>query len=298
MSSYSLALSLLVLSVLIPAVTLAVARAFGVPMNRLSGVMLGFWLPSLTSTIAALYYTDHLVLMVNITLYAIIIVPRLLMPVPKLPPVENDAYYSDDITGPVERGGPIEIVDQPIACVPVLTGQGGGRVPFTRSGRSGNVGWYFALANYYVWRVDLNITANNDGVIGTAVATGRFSGWNEFSFTARNANAEATGSIKCLKGDSNTCRAVANGGQFPNTDVDYSAAVIVRSMATGATANFEVEVATAIAGQVAISAINLGGQVKGVKVGTTINLPVTANDKAKIVRSYSYQCNAVQMPDG
>ncbi len=45
MSSYSLALSLLVLSVLIPAVTLAVARAFGVPMNRLSGVMLGFWLP-------------------------------------------------------------------------------------------------------------------------------------------------------------------------------------------------------------------------------------------------------------
>jgi phage tail sheath gpL-like len=175
-----------------------------------------------------------------------------------------------------------------------LVNQGGGDVPFTRSGSSGDFGWLFLVANNYSWTITLDITATDSNVTGTASAKGRFSPWYSFSFTDREASSKATGNVRCerIKGE---CQADASGGQDQDTDVDYTSAVIVNGSESGSKASLDVEVAAAIAGQVAISSITVGVEASGVKVGATINLPTSANDSKKLSRSYAYRCSEIEI---
>lgn len=282
-------------SFLLPALALVAGRAAGVSALRLAGVMIGFWFLSVASSILAIIGISQAateavllrnLLITNGIVYAILIILKLLF-----------FRAGQAAERPGDQTGQDVADSRATTCVPKLVNEGGGIVPFTRSGSTGGVGWIFFVANSYSWTISLNITATDSSATGTASATGRFSPWYSLTFTNRNASSSVTGNVKCER-IQDDCVADASGGQDQDTDVDYTSAVIINGSESDSKASLDVEVAAAVAGQVAISSITVGGQVGGqnaqVTVGVTINLPTTANDSKKVSRSYAYRCSEVE----
>lgn len=292
MTILTAALICFVASLIIPSAGFALARMLGVPSRELSWVMLGFWLPALGAAVLAgvtlLGEPDPaalILLLAETALVVVLVGPKVFL---RLGGAAGDAAAGQEPRGGTKQG------EGDVNCTVQLVNQAGGSVPWSRSGRSGNFGWYFWVANYYEWTLSLNATATQSSATGTASATGRFSAWHSVTFTSRNASSSATGNVWC--DPANDCAADAQGGQDQDTDVDYSSAVLIKGSSSGRSAALEVELAAAVAGQVAIAQVTVGVQGQNVQVGTAISVPNTATDSKKIARTYSYRCSEAPTP--
>jgi hypothetical protein len=306
----SVALWTFAASFVLPALAFVAGRAMGISTESLAGVMVGFWFPSLASSILAVIgvaegaagATRQLqsLLIANVVVYAILIIPKILLgrarqtTTREAPPNEPGRGREPSTREAVPAPGPDTVEARVTVCVPTRVNEGGGDVPSEKSGKSGTIGWDFLVANHYTWTLKLNITSDTPtSFSGFASATGEVSPWYSFIKKNRSAISETKGNIKCthIKG---SCAADANGGQDESTDADYSSAVVINGSRDGSWASLDIDLAAAVAGQVAISSIDAGGQIGGtganVKLGASINMPGTAKDKKRVSRSYAYRC--------
>lgn len=286
MTATTAAFVLFIASLLIPSTGFALGRVFGVPSARLSWVMLGFWLPAVGAGVLAGVSLLRepttgagTLLLAEAALAGLLVVPKVLI---RLRTQVGNILVDHETT----RSGR---ENEREGCAVQLVNQGGGSVPWSRSGKSGYIGWLFGVANYCQWTLTLDVSVAPSSVTGYAAATGSFVAWHSLTFTHRTAASSATGNAWC--DPASGCAADAQGGQDQDTDVDYSSAVLIKGSSNGQSAALEVELAAAVAGQVAISQITVGIQGQNVKVGTAISVPATANDSKLIARTYSYRCS-------
>ncbi len=273
-------------SLLLPVTAFLAGTIAGMSAIRLARVMVGFWVPSLFATVAALATveatpTARRLLIANGSLYAALVLPKLIFGRRRAAPEQSDSSRT-----------PSDVRTRATRCSPVIINQGSGGIvlPFHERQTSGSLGWYFCMANYYEANIDLNITATPDSATGTASARGSFSAWYSVNYIIRNATASATGHIVC-ESVADHCDADAAGAQDHVTHVDYTAAVVVTGGSSGAKASLHVDVAAAVAGQIAISNISVGVKGGGGSgAGVAFNIPNYAIANQKASRSYTYRC--------
>lgn len=284
---------------LLPILEFLLGRLFRIPAKKLGFVMITFWILLFLTTIFAFLQNQNemsqKIIKINIALAVILIAPRAIMfklGKKKLLKKQKTVVLPNKETARItDKNNTI-----PVSCVSKLVAESGGVVPWSTSGETDNRLWIFYAGNYYKWDLSIDIAANDSGVMCTAVSKGLFGPWYSW-WGPHNATAQATGSIICKVG-SDKCLAEAMGGENERSDDDFSAAVLIKGSAQGASAALEVTAAVSVAGQVMIEKIKLGAEAgikkggisAGVEASVDINMPKTAQQKNKLVHVYSYEC--------
>lgn len=271
---------LLSLAILLPLVGLVYGSACGLPIEQLGGVMIGYWVLALLSLVAAgiasVTGAAKSGMLLPVTT-ASILVPLALKTASHL--------IAHEVTKPPESAS--STTTEPLSgkCRPQLASGNVGNVAEWKTGQAGKWGWHFWIGNYYEWRLQYDIHADNSGATGTASAIGKVSSWYSLKVHPRNAVASAKGSIDC-EDSQDKCLSVALPDSDFKRDRDFTASVEVRPSESGGRSVLEVACMAEVSGTPGLSGVSAGPS----GVGVNLQAPNAAHDEIRKSTSYSYRC--------
>jgi hypothetical protein len=271
---------LLSLAILLPLVGLVYGSARGLPLAQLGGVMIAYWVLALLSLVAAgiAFGTGAAEGGMLLPVTATSIVVPLTLKIASQRTVEQ-------VTKSVESTSSTPTKQLSSNCRPQLASADVGDARDSQIGNAGKWAWHFWIGNYYEWRLEYYIHADDSGASGTASAIGKVSSWYALKVRHRNAVAAAKGSIDC-EGSADKCLSVARPESHSKRDLDFLAGVEVRSSESGGLSVMEVVCIAEVSGTQGLSGLSVGPS----GVGASLQTPNTARAETRKSRSYSYRC--------
>lgn len=273
---------LLILAFCVPVAGLALGSAMGVPLDRLGGVMVAYWALVFMSLFAAAVEfakrsrgAGSRLLLIG----TIIILP--------VGAKVASGVFAQPI--PITQSAPeaaSNVQVMPVkGCKPELVTREPLSVTDSKNGKSGRLAWYLWIGNYYEWKFQLYITADNDGASGRASVDAVVSSWYSVLPHAKSVTAFARGTIECKPGGSG-CTCFADSSSDRKTEGDFVVSVDVQGVMVPMGANLKVVSSADLSGTMALSGLSVGQD----PVHGTLQSPNTARGGISKSKGYSYRC--------
>jgi len=271
---------LLSLAILLPLLGLVYGSARGLPLAQLGGVMIAYWVLALLSLVASgiAFGSGAAKSGILLPVTAASIVAPLALKIASQQKIE-------EVTKSLESKPSTPTKQLSSKCHPQLASADVGDVGNFKIGHAGKWGWYFWIGNYYEWRLEYYIHADDTGASGTASAIGKVSSWYSLKVRACKAVATAKGSLDC-EDSADKCLSVARPESESEPDLDFVASVEVRSSESGGLSVMEVVCMAEVSGTQGLSGLTVG--LPG--VGASLQTPNAARAAIRKSRSYSYRC--------